>query len=553
MKKINILLLSVALTLPILGFLWLQGYWQINTPMQDDFDAILQPATQWKSKEHSIRRFVDLIWTQDDERRIVVVRLTALALTQVLGYLDFSAMKWIGVSLNFILLGLIFHLIRQRKLSLWFLFPVVLIVFSQANFHALHWAMIPVQHIGVFIWGFTCLWALSRGYGWIGLLLGLWTLGSDVSGILIWPAGMLVGLIRRDWKLLAVWTTLMGLAVGGYMWNLEMPTYRPSLADTFQAWPDLLGLLWIFPALFADIFPDISTTTRLIWLSIVALGMWYVLVPIYFEQIKAWFQSKSFSSDESWILGSLSFLIATALVFIFGRASEGITVILDSRYRHIYHFLVVFLWLWYLVAGKASRWLAPVSVTLVMWHLGILHMTWGYIDHFRQIQLTDMYAWQHQRGMPNTGIYYAMQKEVDRVIEEGEKWNVYRPAEFPFAPLAHAPVAGKAHARWVNVTSTSRGVEVVDQPRGFGKDQGNYLVLQSEQTSYILPIRYPRRLGWKSLIPSRYYDTVGHSILIQHHMFQPGRYQVYLGKPSAQGWALLDTQLTYEPTLPTGG
>lgn len=551
--KLRQIVFGVLLVLPILGFYYLHGYWVTNTPLQDDFDGLLHPATLWQSMPQSISSTWELLTTQDDERRVILNRLVAISITEAMGYLDFRWMKWIGLFLNFILVGLLVDLIRVNRWSWWTLVPAILLLYSNANYGALHWGMIPVQQIGVFVWGILALWAASRGHGLLAVVAGCLSLASDVSGVLILPAGLITLALRRDWRLFGLWFLGIGLAVFGYMNGLEVPAYRPSLLQNLQEWPSLLGMVWISPGLFLDIWLDSPLTFRIAWVAVFSTVGWYVLIKLTIPSLQTWWKKGTITSQESWILGVLAFLIGTLLIFALGRASEGISSIFDSRYRHIFHLFVLFIWFLVGIKGQYKHMLPWVVSGGIIWYGWVLWITWGYFDFQRQVHLTDMYAWHHQRGMPNTGIYYSMQTEVDRVIEEAEKWNVYRPADFPFAPLATAQVSGKAQAQWINVTPTGRAVEFMGQPRGFGKDQGNYLVLKSSQTSYILPIRYARQRSWKSFFPSRYYMPTGQSILIQNHMLKPGKYEVFLGIPKGNGWSLLETHLTFEPTPSAGG
>lgn len=541
-------------SIPVWVFYGLHAYWLTNTPMQDDFDALLQPATEWaKQVNPSFRTLWRILSVQDDERRIIADRLVAIGISKGWGFLDLRVMKTIGVYFNLILLGIFVYFVRARGWSVWTLAPVVLMMFSQANYNALHWGMIPVQQIGVFVWGLTALWFLSRGQLCLAVIFGLFSLASDVSGVLVWPAGVVTLVLQRSFPKALVWGILLGGAVWAYLHGLEVPSYRPSLADNLKAWPDMVGMLWIFPVLVFDVALDASLTFRVALLAVLATGVWIVFGRLFVQRVQGWFRGEAMSAPESWVLGSLAMLVATALVFIFGRASEGIAAILDSRYRHIYHLVAIFLWLLALLYFRLNAWVKPISLVFLGWHVGVMYFTWGYIDFHRQVQLTDMYAWHHQRAMPATGIYWRLRREVDAVIEEAEAAGIYRPAEFPFEPLAQAPITGQKTARWINVSPQGQGLEVLDIPRGNGKDEGVYAILRSSTTSYILPIRQQRSSSWRGFLPGRYYQPHGQSIQIQHQMMQPGTYQVLVGQRRQGQWQVYDTQLVYEPTLPAGG
>lgn len=551
--KLRVLIFWAALCIPMLLFYTVHAYWVTNTPMQDDFDGLLQPVTAWVTQpEASLAELWRIVSVQDDERRVIANRLVAISITEWKGYLDLRVMKTVGVFLNLIFLGLLLFFVSERGWSRWTLVPMVLVLFSQANFHALHWAMIPVQQIGVFVWGITALWCLSRGYVTFAVIFGLFSLASDVSGVLVWPAGLVTLGFMRQFKQAVIWAVVLGGAVYGYLHGLEVPSYRPSLADNLRAWPDLIGMLWVFPVLALDVFPEMVVSVRIMGLAVVAVVVWFIFGRLFYKRAQAWVQGEAMEASESWIWGSIAFLAATSVVFTLGRASEGIAVILDSRYRHIYHVLIVFLWLLALLHFRMEKWVKPVAGIVFVWHVWIFYATWGYFDYNRQVHLTDMYAWHHQRCMPSTGIYWRMRQEVDEVLLEASEASIYRPADFPFAALAQAEINGQKVARWVNVSPQGQGLEVEDIPRGNGKDDGTFVVLRSAETNYILPIRQLRTSSWRGFLPGKYYQPIGHSILIQHQMIQPGKYQVLIGQQEKGKWRVFDTQLAYEPTLSVG-
>lgn len=550
--KLRTLGLWAALSIPLVIFYSLHAYWVTNTPMQDDFDGIIRPTTEWMSQKLSFSNVWSIISAQDDERRVFANRFMAIILTEIQGYLDLRTMKTVGLLFNLVLFGLIIQMILRRGWSAWTLAPVALVLFSQANYNALHWAMIPVQQIGVFVWGITALWCLSRGNYILAGVFGILSLGSDVTGVLIWPAGILTLCLIRHFKGAAGWAVVMGAAVWAYMNGLVVPSYRPSLADNLQAWPDLIGMLWIFPALFLDVFIDTSPSLRIILLLCIATGIWLIFGRLAFQRILTWFGGESLSAHESWLWGSIAFLSATSVIFSLGRASEGMEVILDSRYRHIYHLIAIFLWLIALFHFQMNRWIKPMTGFMTIWYVWIIYVTWGYFDFNRQVQLTDMYAWHQQRSMPSTGIYLSLRQEVDQVIERAQSVGVYRPADFLFAKLTSLSAQGQKVARWVNVNPQGMGVEIEDVPRGNGKNDGTYVVLKSTSTDYILPVRQLRSSSWLGFLPGRYYQPIGHSIFIQHQMIQAGTYKVLVGQHRDGTWRMYDTNLIYEPTLPAG-
>lgn len=545
-------ILGVSLALPVFIFFILHIYWVVNIPVQDDFDGLLNPVLLWNEQAKTWQNIVEILTTQDDERRVIMNRIMAITITEIFGYLDFRWMKWVGLSLNFILVGLLANLVEKKRWSYWTLLPTLLVLFSQANYNALNWAMIPIQQIGVFIWGIVAIWALVRGKIVWALIAGCLSVASDVSGILILPAGIVTLILRRDWRNLFLWMMCIGCVVILYMYDLKVPDYRPSFSQNIREWPSILGIIWVSPSLIIDVFLDSSMTRRIMLSSLFSLPIWVFVVKVSRVYVLSYIKGKSIDNDEIWIIGSIFFLLSTVLVFALGRSSEGVQSIFDSRYRHIFHILWIFTWYLFLMRGYSIKWVQWSIVITSLWHIWVIYITWGYHDYQRQVYQTDMYSWHEQRGMPSTGIYYTLRDEVDSIIEKADSMGIYKVDNFPFAPLANAKISGRVKARWINATLQSQGIEISTIERGIGKNQGNYLVLKSQNTSYILPIRHQRLPIWSAVLFGNYYDSVGHSIIIQHHMIQPGKYQVLVGKLGSKEWILLDTQLTYEPTLPVG-
>jgi hypothetical protein len=504
----------VLVFIPILIFYWVVVYMCVDAPFQDDLDALLEPTVLLRKAGISVADAWNIIYTQDDERRIVVDRLTALTLDKVFGYLDLRFMIILGASSLLAYTAVLWRVFRQAGFSLLFFLPVPWLLFNVQFYDAIFWSMIPLQHVAVFVWGFVAIYFLTQT-GWaavaLSLIFAVVSIYSDVSGNFLFPVGVLLLIAQRRWKPLAIWTVVVGLVVFFYFNHLEVPSYRPSLAENLSSPIRILTTVLALPGLWADPGPAFPFKLRAGIAIVTGLVCIVGLFMLVFRAVIRIYTKRNVPGPtELFALGALCFLGITFATLALGRASFGLDTVFNTRYRHMYVHWLIMLYILVLIAfPKLTRkpsmgW--GMSGFAFLFCINAYIQYWADTDFFRKIILTDAYEWKKNRVIPSTPIYQTprIKKMVDDIYVAAYDAGVYRGTEYPFEALLTADVKGEAK---ISVTEEMGNLKIYvnDIARGAAKDDGIYVILRSATETHIFPAKSNRRSLRKMLTSGSYY------------------------------------------------
>ena len=505
---------GVLILLPVILFFVTVNYMVVNVPFQDDFDGLLEPTVALAKGNHTLGEVWKILSTQDDERRIVMNRVVSFSVFKVFGELDLRKHILAGTSTLLIFMALLIGWFRRQKLSLFYLVPIPFVLFNIQFFDAVFWANIPVQQIGVFVWAFTSLYFLN-GSKWQHLATSIFfaiiSLYSDVTGFLLLPAGLILLILRKEWRAVAIWLGVFGLAVTYYFYGLEVPAYRPSFASNLVHPVNLVGMYIAMHGLWLDPGPGVSFNLRVVIALVagVTLVVW-VFRTFIVMALNVWSNKKQLSRNETFVWGGILFLSATFLIFVLGRASEGFGAIFITRYHLLYLLWVVFCYLLVLCNKNSflvNNYVRPVLIGWSMIYCLTAYIVyWGDLDYFRKVLLTDAYEWKNNRAIPSTPIYQTprIRKVVDDIYENAYNSGIYKGPGYQYADLFDAEIKGQIK---VDVTNDpgSLVVNVPDLQRSFGKDDGIYIILNSDTERHIFPTRHGRRAIHRMLLSGQYY------------------------------------------------
>lgn len=510
------ILFFISVLLPILIFflVWINA--AVNIPYQDDIDAMLVSTTHWAQGFDSIGDFWAAIWEQDDERRIVIVRLVACLVYSLNGILDLRFVALAGILTYPLFLFLIYKWFKKEKSIPLFLFlPIPFFLFTQTNFDAIYWSMIPLQHIGVYIWGFLALWFLSKespNYIPLALCSALISICSDVTGTLILYAGVLLIILQGKYIRLIPWGLVVGTMVFLYFHGLVVPSFRPSFRDNIQEWPNMIGIVIAMPGMMADIFTNLSNHYR-ITISILAGLVSIILVCYYFffhlRLHRLHSRKEMRSPNDLWLVSCILFLSFTFAVFAMGRAAQGMESILISRYKHMYIFWGIFNYLLLLKIIPfpffyfwIGRFLLPFSIFLFGFNY---FTTWEKIDFYRKTLIADAHGWQYNRTIPSTPIYISLRTQVDQVLTEAINNKVFKFPSVPFATISNLPVKGSTDIS-LSDDDVFITISIHHIQRGERLDDGLYAIFESDNEVHILPMENPRKSLFSFIKSGHYYQ-----------------------------------------------
>jgi hypothetical protein len=506
-------LLVAFCALPVIAFYWAVITMSVNVPFQDDFDGLLEPVLHFHTHSTSLSEFWKLMFTQDDERRIVVDRLIATGIYQFTGQLNLRWMVNAGALNLLVLLGVIAAWFKNSN-TRWLLFvPMPWFLFTIQFYETIFWAMIPFQHLAVFVWAILTLWLLSRGgttYTVLAFATAVLTIFADVTGSFVLVAGALLLASTQRWKAAVVWLLAIGALVFYYFYGLEIPDYRPKFSENVTDPFRLIGILLALFGLWSDpgpLFPQSFREVVAIAVGVSSLSL--VVVLFMKDALPLLRRRKILPKNQAFLWGSICFIGAVLVVLATGRAAEGLESIFQPRYRHMYICWLIFLYLlavqyrpnWF----QSKRSITGILVGAMLFGVNAYVSYWGELDRYRKVFLADAYQWFHNRALPSSPIYLALRERVDTIYEGVYEEGIYLPEKYPFATLPSAPVNGVANIE-MSVSHGSLNFAVHDLKRKWGKNDGAYLILRSpEGEIQILPAHHPQRPWHRLLLDGSYY------------------------------------------------
>ncbi|KAA6439970.1 hypothetical protein FEM33_09715 [Dyadobacter flavalbus] len=509
----------------------------VNVPYQDDVDAILGPVGQWATGVKGPVQLWEILTTQDDERRIIMVRLMAIISYSILGFLDFRIVAFFGIATYLVFLLLIFKWFKEENKVPFYLFlPVPFIIFTQVNFGALYQSMVPLQHIAVYVWAFASIWCLSRRtafYFSLGIFFGLLSIFSDVTGVLILVVGALTLAVQREKLKFLIWVSLIAPPVILYFHNLVVPDFRPSMSDNLLHWDIMIAIVIAMPGMIADVFPRLPDDKR-IWIALVSglIILGFVSYEFIYLIKKVLYGKSDVSLNEIWIWGCIIFLLLTFTAFAFGRAAEGTKSILLNRYKHMFLFWGVLTYLLFLktswIKGSYKKAGFICLGLSILYFVNGYFQVWGELDFFRKIILADAYGWSKNRVVPSAPIYLSVKSVVDPMYENCLNHGTYRFPDLPFTDLTKIPVRGYTH---VEVNSGQFiSVLVPEFKRKSGFDDGAYVILKSRKNMHVLPAQNPQSSLFGLLTTGQFYQGYASSYpLLNQYLTANEEYEVILG------------------------
>ncbi|AUD03954.1 hypothetical protein [Spirosoma pollinicola] len=526
-------------SVPILIFFYTFFQFVSNIPFQDDYDGLLEPVTKFAQLTHfSWSSLVEILWTQDDERRIVVDRIAAISVYLLNGHLDLRIQMFFGLLSLVGIFYLFYSIIRDAKLPIALLLSSALLLFTIQYYEAIFWAIIPFQQIVIYFLAFLSsyhLFSSKLKHFSLALLFAVGSILSDVNGTFILPVGVLLLLLQHRWKDTGIWVLLIGGIVLLYYHNLTIPAFRPKLSDNIQ-YP---GLIFKNLLVFSGLSFDLSTVLPP-WMRIgliVTVGFILGIVVIYygFVLVKSAFSGsvRNYPRWEITLWGGIIHLTITMLAFAVGRALDGTNAVLISRYKYI-----GFIWLIFVILLVSSKLDDKKNKLYSKVWLGLsfalfLFSYFQYVaplDYYYKERYTDIYGWQRNRSIPSTPIYMNMRGPVDSVTVRAIRTGVYELPDHYFFDEPYEKATEKFQLAVEQVGGHTLVFTNDSYTRNIGKQDGAYIILKSEKQQHMLPTKQ-NRYSLKNFLFSlgKNYYANGFSATISNGFIQDNQvYTVYV-------------------------
>ncbi|WP_157474961.1 hypothetical protein [Dyadobacter sp. Leaf189] len=342
----------------------------VNIPRGDDLYCLLLFTQSFRDAKSWTQCF-QLLFEQWVEHRIIYSRLTALASYWLHGTLNFKTIMIIG---NASLLGitfLIYRLLQRIGLSISYLLPVVLTLFSPVMYEGNLWAGAATVYMPVCFTGMLSIYLLtvpSRIAFVSAVFAAILATYSFGNGMFTFLAGCAVLLYLKKTLTACLWM-LVGLAAaliyfGGFKTHSATSAFDWAVHFRYPAY-----IFYNFSAFVGGIFnyyenvngPVALQNTPAI-LCGVAISVFIAWSLFKIATTRSHDERGMFAVKATWI-GFVIFIGITSVVIAYSRTSAPQMTVVSSRYK-IYSmtaFLLVYLWC--LISFKKQRTIGIIFAT----------------------------------------------------------------------------------------------------------------------------------------------------------------------------------------------
>ncbi len=285
----------------------------VNYPISDDFGAIVNFMVDYL-KTTGYRETIKLLHSQNNDFRLVVLKLITLSDYYIFGKINFAHLRLIGFLFLLCTLFYFFSLGRFQTSKFYYFLPVpmLLISFAYAEINSL--SMESLSHFVVIFFVVSTFYFLFETekiiLPIILLFLGIF---SNGNGLLMVPIGFLGLLIRKDYKRLTIWSVFSILAVLVFFLDYEKGN-TPLDTSVFKR------IAYAFPIYLGGIGGMESIKINMVF------GILGIILAIYFLIIK-----KS-HRDNTALSALLLFFLGTYLLISSKRQYTDSTALLRGAY-----------------------------------------------------------------------------------------------------------------------------------------------------------------------------------------------------------------------------
>jgi len=331
----------------------------INFPLLDDFGAIVNFQVDYL-KTSGFKETLQLLFSQNNDFRLVVLKLFVLSDYYLIGQINFQHLRLIGF-LFFLSTLFFFFKLGKFQLSRFCYFlpvPLLLVSFAYAEINGL--AMESLSHfLVIFFVIFSLYYLFETKHIVLPIILLFFGIFSNGNGLLLVPLGIVGLIITKDYKKLTLWTVFSIVAIIIFFIDYEKGN-TPFDASIFKR------LAYVFPIYLGGIGGLESIKINQI------LGILGILFSIYFLIFK-----KSYQSHITLSVLLLFFLGTYLLISSKRQYTDSVALLRGAYLINSVCIFVVFYILFYKIHVK--KWIESKNYKLSNWvFLSILLVTLGY-------------------------------------------------------------------------------------------------------------------------------------------------------------------------------
>ncbi|MCU0341794.1 MAG: hypothetical protein MUE30_18115, partial [Spirosomaceae bacterium] len=411
MNKRSLAALLVTFALMVVYYqLW--NRYAINIPKWDDhaFKATIlnfEKADSFDGKLYELYR-------QHNEHRVGLTRLVAVLDYKIFGKLNYVHLMLVGNLALLLIWWILTRFFKPLPGAIWYTLPITAFWFSLAFWENAFWGMAAIQNFWVVGWAVLTFWRLSRtdNYWWWAFPMALMAVFTSGNGLLVPPIALLVLLIQKRWKEAGIWTLYSTLLIGLYFWDYQ----RPPTDLSGTGFKTLLkGFLLLCGSLIEGLpFGDFPVQMPL-WGGGL---LFFVSFCLLLYQLRSyWKRQFELDAFDYFYLGGVLFTLATAALVAYSRSSDGVSVMLTSRYK-VYSALLLSFNVIYLIrlVSPAFREVLTVTFVVAAGYLYVCNQHYHLYDtiQLRKFNITSSFNWRND-GNLNGEIYKAPATFLDKI------------------------------------------------------------------------------------------------------------------------------------------
>lgn len=315
----------------------------VNIPNGDDLYCLLLFTQKFQDTPSLVGR-LGLLFEQWVEHRIVYSRFTALLSYWLTSHVNFVTIIIIG---NMTLIGFTFlfwKVIKKTGVSLFYLIPVVLTLFSPVTYEANLWAGASTVYMPVAFLGLLTIYLIvyQSNNSWdliFPILTALLATYSFGNGMFALVAGLAVLLYQKRYRAGLAWAIIGIFAVFFYFQDFEAhsSTNAFSIADHFKKPIYLLYNLFGFIGGIVDYTENVNSEVVTANIPALLLGVFLLLAicgGVVLFLFKTTFNQTAQKTDLKLVwLGMAVFVMMTAVVMAYSRTSGSAMNTMSSRYK----------------------------------------------------------------------------------------------------------------------------------------------------------------------------------------------------------------------------
>lgn len=543
-------ILGFLVAIPVVFWVLVILKYTVNVPWFDDFDPFPDFLHKWILAD-SFQQKITYLLQPNNEHRMVIGKLVTLLYYQLTGTLNITFIHIAGACMTLTTLAIFWVAFKKTKLNYWLFLPVAFLLF-QLQYHLVFlWAICSMQHQAVVLCVVSSMFLLSRNrFGWaiVAAVLANYAMSN---GIFVWPAGVVILLLRSNYKQLGIWCLVGAFSVGFYFSGMSAQGNESSIdfliknphLSVLGFFAFLGGLFDLLPErdiVFRSTLPVIIGLITMIWIALWIYNMLTIWVKDSFD--KSWARPAFFAqadqknreqrSFQEFLLGIMIFLLVNALVIGILRPRFGFFVMVVSNYK-MYPALflsIAYLSFVSLSTGSLQQKIFKVGsfVGVLIWVISIFTYLPTIVERKKYL-LANAYNQEHNGYGLGHVPFSVSAAYVDNLMKDLTAKKIYQfPDDIDWMVSEIKKMDGAFNETGVSVVEDGDVFKVNDALAKFSysSEKGEYAFAKNADKVYLFKLAQNVYQG-KNLM--RLYQN-GASVDVPISSLEPGKYQLGLIK-----------------------